>query len=193
MVWGWASYRFLQFTGFFLFACPFVSRDTSFIYDVRVRGVVSMFNEPLILSLCGVVRARLLPCRVVVTAKQVASCTRITCIQPLSRCSLTLLASSFFSESSLSLSLSLSLSFTLSLSLPPPLSPCVLSFLSLASWPFRTRLLACSIRAAILYFSCRLHLFTSRCFVIGSPDLRFDLSICSLCFSRWKPGEWRVS
>ena len=31
--------------GFFLFACPFVSRDISFIYDVRVRGVVLMFNE----------------------------------------------------------------------------------------------------------------------------------------------------
>ena len=29
-------------------------------------GVVSMFNEQLILSLCGVVRERLLPCRVVV-------------------------------------------------------------------------------------------------------------------------------
>ena len=26
---------------------------------------------------------------------------------------------------------------------------------------------ACLIRAAILYFSCRLHLFISRCFVIG--------------------------
>ena len=30
---------------FFLLACPFVSRVISFIYDVRVRGVVSMFNE----------------------------------------------------------------------------------------------------------------------------------------------------
>ena len=37
-------------------------------------------------------------------------------------------------------------------------SPCVLSFLSLVYWPFRTRLLACLIREAILYFSCRLHL-----------------------------------
>ena len=50
-------------------------------------------------SLCGVVRERLLPCRVVATAKWVVSCTRITFIQTLSRCSLTLLASSFFSES----------------------------------------------------------------------------------------------
>ena len=51
---------------FFLLAYPFVSRAISFVYDVRVRGVVSMFNEPLILSLCAVVRERLLPCRVVV-------------------------------------------------------------------------------------------------------------------------------
>ena len=50
----------------FLLACSFVSPVTPFIYDVRVRGVVSMFNEPLILSLCAVVRERLLPCRVVV-------------------------------------------------------------------------------------------------------------------------------
>jgi len=51
---------------FFLLACPFVSRVISSIYDGRVMGEVSMFNEPLILSLCGVVRERLLPCRVVV-------------------------------------------------------------------------------------------------------------------------------
>ena len=57
---------FLFFLFFSLLACPFVSRVISFICDVRVRGVVSMFNEPLILSLCGVVRERLLPCRVVV-------------------------------------------------------------------------------------------------------------------------------
>ena len=144
---------------FFLLACPFVFRVISFIYDVRVRGVVSMFTRPLILSLCGVVRERLLPCCVVVTAKWVGSCTRITCIQPLSRCSLTLLASTFFSESVVVLSL-----------FPPSFSQCVLSFLSLAYWLFHTRLLACLIRAAILYFSYRLHLFTSRCFVIGSPD-----------------------
>ena len=49
--------------------------------------------------MCGVVRERLLPCRVLATAKWVVSCTRITCIQPLSRCSLTLLAYSFFSKS----------------------------------------------------------------------------------------------
>ena len=76
---------------------------------------------------------------------------------------------------------------------PPSFSPCILSFLSSVYWPFRTHLLACVIRAAILYFSCRLHLFTSRCFVIGSPDKHFSLSVCSLCFPRWKPGYWGVS
>ena len=100
----------------------------------------------------------MLPCYVV-TAKWVVSCTRITCIQPLSPCSLTLLASSFFSESVFV--------FTL---FSPSFPPWLLSLLSLVHWPFRTRLLACLIRAAILYFSCRLHLFTSRCFVSGSPD-----------------------
>ena len=108
----------------------------------------------------------LLPCRVVVTAKWVVSCTRITYIQPVSRCSLTLLASSFFLESVVVFS-----------PFSPSFSPCVLSssffsffFLSLVYWPFRTRLLVCLITVAILYFSWRLHLFTSRCFVIGSPD-----------------------
>ena len=132
--------------------------------------------RPLILSLYGVVHERLLPCRVVVTAKWVVSCTRITCIQPLSCCSLTLLASSLFSESGV-----------LSL-FSPSFSPCVLSLLSLVYWPFGTRLLACLIRAAIMSFSCRLHLFTSQCFVISSPDQLFALSVCSLCFSRWKSG-----
>ena len=41
--------------------------------------------RPLILSLCGVVCEHLLYCHVVITAKWVVSCTRITCIQPLSR------------------------------------------------------------------------------------------------------------
>ena len=145
----------------------------------ELGGQSRCLTRPLILSLCGVVRERLLPCRVVVTAKWVVSCTRITCVQPLSRCSLTLLASSFFLESVVVV-------FSV---FSPPFSPCVLSFLSLVYWPFRIRFLACLIRAAILYFSCRLHLFTSRCFVIGSPDQRFALSVCSLCFSRWKPGQ----
>ena len=63
----------------------------------------------------GKSRERLLPRSVVVTAKWVVSCTRITCIQPLSRCSLTFPASSFFSVSVCLFLLSL---FSLS-SLPP--------------------------------------------------------------------------
>ena len=80
-----------------------------------------MFNETAH-SLCGVVRERLLPCRVAVTAKWVVSCTWITCIQTLSLCSLTLLASSFVSESVV---------VVLSL-FSPSFSPCVLSFLFLS-------------------------------------------------------------
>ena len=57
-----------------------------------------MFNKTT-QSLCGVVRECPLPRSVVVTAKWVVSCTLITCIQPLSRCTLTFPASSFFSES----------------------------------------------------------------------------------------------
>ena len=41
-----------------------------------------MFNEPLTLSVCGVVRERLLPCRVVVTAKWVVSCTDTCYVYP---------------------------------------------------------------------------------------------------------------
>ena len=76
--------------------------------------------------------------------------------------SLTLLASSFFSESVVVV-------FS-SLSPPPPPPPFFYIFLyiyifyhafflfsSLVYWPFRARLLACLIRAAILHFSCRLH------------------------------------
>ena len=51
------------------------------------------------LSLCGVGHEHLPPCRGFVTAKWVVSCTRIMCIQPLSRCSLMFPAASFFSES----------------------------------------------------------------------------------------------
>ena len=38
---------------FFLLACPIVSRVISFIYDVRVRGVFSMFNKTAHLCVCG--------------------------------------------------------------------------------------------------------------------------------------------
>ena len=80
----------------------------------------------------GKSRERLLPRSVVVTAKWVVSCTRITCIQPLSRCSLTFPASSFFSVSVCLLLLSL---FVFSLFS----STIRLSFLSLAYWPIRNR------------------------------------------------------
>ena len=67
---------------FFLLACPFVSRVKAFIYDVRVRGVVSMFNETAHSFLCVVVRERLLPCRVVVTAKWVQCIVYTDCVYP---------------------------------------------------------------------------------------------------------------
>ena len=132
---------------FFWGGCLFVSRVISFIYDIRVGGggVSRCLTRPLILSLCGVVRERLLPCHNV-TANYL-----IMCIQPLSRCSLTEIQ--YFLESVV-FSLFLHLFFTMRS-----------FFLSLIHWPFRTRLLADLIRAAILYFSCRLHLFTSRCFM----------------------------
>ena len=75
-----------------------------------------MFNETTH-SFFVWVCERLLPCCVVVTAKWVVLCTRIKCIQPLSRCSLTLLASTFFSESVVVV-------FSL---FSPSFSPCVLS------------------------------------------------------------------
>ena len=43
-VWGWASYRFLPFTVFSL-GLPFCFSSYIVIYDVRVRGVVSILNE----------------------------------------------------------------------------------------------------------------------------------------------------
>ena len=112
-------------------------------------------------------RERLLPRSVVVTAKWVVSCTRITCIQPLSRCSLTFPASSFFLE----IVCLLLLSLFCFLSLLFQHTSFVFIFGLLAnSYP----LLACLIRAAILNFSFRLHLFTSRCYVIGSLDLLYQ-------------------
>ena len=118
-------------------------------------GVVSMFNEPLILSLSGVVRDRLLPRSAVVTAKRVVSCTRITCIQPLSRCSLIFPAVSFFSESVCLLLLFVFSLFSSTIRLFLFFFVCGL----LAnSYP----LLACLIRAAILHFSFRRHLFLDR-------------------------------
>ena len=94
-----------------------------------------------------------MPFSVVVTAKWVVTRTRITCIQPLSRCSLTLLASSFFSESVVVVFSPFSPSF----------SPCVLLllfYLWFIGHFVPASALACLIRAAILYFSCRLHLIS---------------------------------
>ena len=129
-------------------------------------------------------------CPAVLSAQWIVSYTRITCIQPLSRCSLTFLASSFFSESVCFVFLSFPLLFHHAFFF--------LFFFSLAYWPFRTRLLACLIRAAIVRFSCRLHLFASRCFVIGSPVLISDLLYQSAAFvfldgSRVSEGLARVS
>ena len=115
-----------------------------------------MFNEPLILSLCGVVRARLLPRRIVVAAKWGVSCTRITCIHPLfmSRCSLTFLASFFL----LFLSLSQNFSFFF-----PLFSSTIRSFfLIYGLLAILYQLLACLIWAAIVHFSFRLHLLCHR-------------------------------
>ena len=86
------------------------------MYDVWVRGLS---------------RERPLPRSVVVTAKWVVSCTRITCIQPFSCCSLTFPASSFFSESVCCCCRC----FVFSLFS----STICLSFLSLAYWPVRNR------------------------------------------------------
>ena len=123
-----ASYRFLPFTVFSL-GLPFCF--TSYIVHLRCTsggggGAVSMFNEPAHSFFVWVVRERLLPRRVVI-AKWVVSCTLITCIQPLSHCSLTCLASYFFSES-----------VVIFLSLFPLLfRHSFILFLSLVYWPFQ--------------------------------------------------------
>ena len=117
---------------------------------------------------------------VVVTAKWVVSCTRITCIQPLSRCPLTFPASFLFRKF-------VSLFSTIS---------SFFSFLSLAYWPFRTRLLACLIRAAIFrlpsafvvwsFFLCHRHLWSVLSF--------FATGICvrSLSFTAFSAVGIRV-
>ena len=84
-VWGWASDRFLPLTVFSL-CLPICFSG----YSVRLRctseggSLVNVCCPAVLLSLLsGLYRVS----------------TRITCIQPLLRCSLTLHASSFFSES----------------------------------------------------------------------------------------------
>ena len=104
-----------------------------------------MFNEPLILSLCGVVRERLLPCLVVVGLMDcivytdyvysafVSLLADISCLLFLFRkCSFSLFSSSF--------------------------PPCGSFFFCL--WLIGHFVTACLIRAAILHFFFRLHLFT---------------------------------
>ena len=103
--------------------------------------------------------------------------------KPLSRCSLTFFASSFFSESVVVLFSLFSSSFP----------PCVLFFYffkSLVNWPFRTRLLACLIRAAILHLSFRLHLSS----VVLISDLLYQsAAFIFLDGSRVSEGLVRVS
>ena len=78
------------------------------------------------------VRERLLPCRVAVGSVGLYRVlTRITCIQPLTRSSLTFPASSFFSESRVVVFCFLFLFF---FSFPP----CVLSFLLAISYPLNS-------------------------------------------------------
>ena len=125
--------------------------------------VFSMFNETAHSLFVSVFCPAVL-----LSAQWVVSCRQIICIQPLSRCPLTFLASSIFSESGFLFVCLFVVPLFLSFCFLPP-------FLShhaffLFYWPFRTRLLACLIRAAILHSSFCLHLFISRCFVIGSSD-----------------------
>ena len=89
----------------------------------------------------------------------------ITCLQPLSRCSLTLIASSFSLES------------VVFLCFPPSFSPCVLSFSTLVYWPFRTRLNSL-IRAAVFLLSSAF---------VYIPMLCHRSSSLAFCFISLKP------
>ena len=60
------------------------------------------------------------------------------------------------------------------------------SFLSLVYWPFRTRLLACLIRAAILHFSFRLQLSSV---VLRRGPVRVPLFFPKPCTIRWCTGK----
>ena len=73
-----------------LFGLPVCFSSYSVYLRCTSEGVVSMFNGAShSFFVCGSSRASV----------ALPSCTRITCIQPLSRCSLTLLAFTLFSES----------------------------------------------------------------------------------------------
>ena len=120
-------------------------------------GDVSIFNET---AHSVFVRERLLPCRVVV-----GSVDCIVYTDYVYPAFVPLLA-----DISCLLSFQKVLLFCFSL-FSSSFPRCVLfCFLSPVYWPFHTHLLACLIRAAIVHFSCRLHLFTSRWSVIASPD-----------------------
>ena len=141
------------------FDWTFVSRVISFLYDVRVRGVVLMFNETahsfFVWGSSWASAALTCCCRL--NGLYRVQGLRVSSLCPVARWHF--LPPLSFQKVFLFLSLFLFFSTMRSF-----------FFISGLSWPFRTRLLACLIRAAILHFSFRLHLFTSRCFVIGSPD-----------------------
>ena len=100
-VWGWASCRFLPFTVFYIvhLRCTSEGGQSRCLTNRSFFLCVGQF-----VSVCGPAG--------VLQAEWIVSCTRITCIQPLSRCSQTFLASSFFSESVVVLFFSLFLFFS---------------------------------------------------------------------------------
>ena len=124
-VWGWASCRFFSFIVFSL-CLPF--GFSSYIVHLRCTSEgwwSRCFTRPLSLSLFVSVF-----CPAVLLSAQVGCIVlRITCIQPLTRCSLTFSASSFFSESRVVVVFCLLFLFFVSF------PPCVLSFLLARSYP----------------------------------------------------------
>ena len=139
---------------------------SSYIVHLRCtsEGVVPVFNEPLILSLRGVVRECMLPCRVVVGWMDCIVYTDyvypafVSLLADISCLLFFCLLRKCFWFAFLSFPILFHHAFFF------------LLLLSLAYWPFRARLVVCLIRVAILHFSFRLHFFTSWCFVIGNPD-----------------------
>ena len=138
-----------------------------------------MFNEPLILSLCGVVRKRLLPCRVVVGLMDCIVYTDyvysafVSLLADIS-CLLFLFKKCCF----------------FSLSFPP----CGSFFFSLVYWPFRNRLrnvfflhLMFAGRppfAFLRWFQlfCLFHLVSAVCLPDYGSHITFAINICGLVF-----------
>ena len=139
--------RFLPLTVFSL-SSPFVFRVIAFIYDVRVMGgsLVSVCCPAVLLSLLsGLYRVHgLRVSSLFVTLFADSSCLLFLFRKCLLLLSLFCFLSLLFHHTS----------FVFIFGLLANLYP----------------LLACLIRAAILNFSFRLRLFTSRCYIIGSPD-----------------------